>query len=81
MKAKNLKSIVKVNEVINDKGKITLENQALRKKIKMPEKLINDKKSLKENNNKENRGNKACFILGIGQIPNKFNIFSKFNFI
>ena len=37
MKAKNIKTIVKVNEVINDKGKIAMENQALRNKIKMLE--------------------------------------------
>ena len=44
MKAKNIKTIVKVNEVINDKGKIAMENHALINKIKMLEKLINDKK-------------------------------------
>ena len=66
MKAKNIKTIVKVNEVINDKGKIAMENQALRNKIKMLEKLINDKKSLKENNNEENKGNKTCSILSSG---------------
>ena len=32
---KNVKTIVKVCEVINDKGKIAMENQALRNKIKM----------------------------------------------
>jgi len=32
--------------VINDKGKIAMEYQALRNKIKILEKLINDKKSL-----------------------------------
>ena len=36
---KKYKTIVKVNEVINDKGKIAMENQALRNKIKMLEKL------------------------------------------
>ena len=66
MKAKNIKTIVKVNEVINDKGKIAMENQALRNKIKMLEKLINDKKSLKENNNEENKGNKTSSILSSG---------------
>ena len=63
MKAKKIKTIVKVNEVIkyskwrNDKGKIVMEYQALRNKIKILEKLINDKKSLKENNNEGNKGN------------------------
>ena len=66
MKAKNIKTIVKVNEVINDKGKIAMENQALRNKIKMLEKLINDKKSLKENSNEDNKGNKTCSILSSG---------------
>ena len=66
MKVKNIKTIVKVNEVINNKGKIAMENQTLRNKIKMFEKLINDKKSLKENNNEENRGNKTCSILSSG---------------
>ena len=66
MKAKNIKTIVKVNEVINDKGKIAMENQALRNKIKMLEKLINDKKSLKENNNEDNKGNKTCSVLSSG---------------
>ena len=66
IKAKNIKTIVKVNEVINDKGKIAMENQALRNKIKMLEKLINDKKSLKENNNEENKGNKTYSILSSG---------------
>ena len=68
IKAKNIKTTVKVNEVINDKGKIAMENQALRNKIKMLEKLINDKKSLKEkeNNNEENNGNKAYSILSSG---------------
>ena len=66
IKAKNIKTIVKVNEVINDKGKIAMENQALRNKIKMLEKLINDKKSLKENSNEDNKGNKTCSILSSG---------------
>jgi len=66
IKAKNIKTIVKVNEIINDKGKIAMENQALRNKIKMLEKLINDKKSLKENSNEDNKGNKTCSILSSG---------------
>ena len=68
MKAKNIKTTVKANEVVNDKGKIAMENQALRNKIKMLEKLINDKKSLKdkENNNLENNINKAYSTLSSG---------------
>ena len=71
MKAKKIKTIVKVNEVIkyskchNDKGKIAMEYQALRNKIKILEKLINDNKSLKENNNEGNKGNKTCSIFEI----------------
>ena len=68
MKAKNIKTTVKVNEIITDKGKIAMENQELRNKIKMLEKIINEKKSLKskENNNLENNGNKAYSVLGSG---------------
>ena len=70
MKAKNIKTTVKVNEVIDDKGKIAMENQALRNKIKMLEKLISDKKSLKDkennNNNIENNVNTTYSILSSG---------------
>ena len=55
IKAKNVKTTVKENEILNDKKKISMENQALRNKIKMLEKLINDKKSMKEN--KSNNSN------------------------
>ena len=67
MKAKNIKTTVKANEITNDKGKIAIENQALRNKIKMLEKLINDKKSLidKENTN-DNNANKACSVISSG---------------
>ena len=56
IKAKNIKTTVKENEVINDKKKISMENQALRNKIKMLEKLIHDKKNMKDNkiNNNSN---------------------------
>ncbi len=37
-----------------------MEYQTLRNKIKILKKLINDKKSLKENNNEGNKGNKTC---------------------
>jgi len=54
MKAKNIKTKIKVNEVLNDKKKISKENEELRNKIKMLERLINEKKSKKDNkiNNK-----------------------------
>ena len=83
MKVKNIKTIVKANEVIIDKKKIFMEYQALRNKIKMLEKLINDKKSLKEKNNEGNKGNKTSSKLGfwMSPIPNNFNNFSKLNFI
>ena len=55
IKAKNIKTTVKENEILNDKKKISMENQALRNKIKMLEKLIHDKKQNKEN--KENKNN------------------------
>ena len=51
IKAKNVKTTVKENEIINEQKKISLENQALRNKIKMLEKLIHDKKAMKENKN------------------------------
>ena len=49
IKAKNIKTTVKENEILNDQKKISMENQALRNKIKMLEKLIQDKKQIKEN--------------------------------
>ena len=54
IKAKNVKTTVKENEILNDQKKISMENQALRNKIKMLEKLIHDKKSNKENNKSNN---------------------------
>ena len=66
MKAKNIKTTVKANEIINDKGKIAMENQALRNKIKMLEKLINDKKSLKDKENNNNNGDKAYSVISSG---------------
>ena len=51
IKSKNIKTIVKVNEVSKYKGKIEMENQALRNKINILAKLINDKMPLKETNN------------------------------
>ena len=69
MKARNIKNAVKSNEINNDKRKKISENQALRNKIKMLEKIINDKKSLKdkENNNKfDTSGNDAYSTIGSG---------------
>ena len=59
MKVKNIKTIAKENEIRNDKkntGK-EKENQALRNKIKLLEKIINDKKSMKENRNNNHNYN------------------------
>ena len=69
IKARNIKNAVKFNEINNDKRKKISENQALRNKIKMLEKIINDKKSLKdkENNNKcDMSGNDAYSTIGSG---------------
>ena len=69
IKARNIKNAVKFNEINNDKRKKISENQALRNKIKMLEKIINDKKSLKdkENNNKfDTSGNDAYSTIGSG---------------
>ena len=69
IKARNIKNAVKSNEINNDKRKKISENQALRNKIKMLEKIINDKKSLKdkENNNKcDMSGNDAYSTIGSG---------------
>ena len=49
-KAKNIKNNYKINEVIGDKGKIAIENQLLRNKIKTLQQLINNKKLSKEKN-------------------------------
>ena len=56
IKAKSIKISVKPNEINNDKKNNSKENQALRNKIKLLEKIIHDKKSMKENksNNKNN---------------------------
>ena len=59
IKAKNIKTSVKENETLIDKknSNKNRENQALRNKIKLLEKIINDKKSNKENKNKNNNYN------------------------
>ena len=60
LKAKNVKTTVRINEVIDDKGKIILENNQLKSKIKMLQELINEKKEkrnkciTKGNNNNNN---------------------------
>ena len=59
MKVKNIKTTVKENEIRNDKRNVPKEkeNQALRNKIKLLEKIINDKKSMKENRNNNHNSN------------------------
>ena len=59
IKVKNIKTSVKENETLIDKknSNKNRENQALRNKIKLLEKIINDKKSNKENKNKNNNYN------------------------
>ena len=55
MKAKNIKTLVKENIMQNDKKNLykdkDKEKQALKNKIKLLEKIINDKKTMKENKN------------------------------
>ena len=62
IKVKNIKILVKENEIHNDKKNINKdkENQALRNKIKLLEKIINDKKSNKENRNNNFNSNYKC---------------------
>lgn len=48
LKAKNVKTSVKINEIIDDKEKIILENNQLKSKIKMLQELINEKKETKK---------------------------------
>ena len=69
IKAKNVKTTVKENEILNDQKKISMENQALRNKIKMLEKLIHDKKS-----NKDNKHNNNSNINMTANKNNKINI-------
>ena len=65
MKAKK----IKINVKNNNNGKIIMENQALKNKIKRLEKLINDKKTLnnkEKNKNLGNNGEKALSIISYG---------------
>ena len=76
IKAKNVKTTVKENEILNDQKKISMENQALRNKIKMLEKLIHDKKSNKDNKHNNNSNiNMTARIIKIKMIiMNKYQI-------
>ena len=67
LKAKNVKTTVRINEVIDDKGKIILENTQLKTKIKMLQELINKKKEKRNkciksssSNNNINTVSKGC---------------------
>ena len=48
LKAKNVKTTVKINEVSDEKSKILMENNQLKSKIKILEDLINEKKEKTE---------------------------------
>lgn len=51
LKAKNVKTTVRINEIIDDKGKIVLENNQLKSKIKMLQDLIIEKQEKDNNQN------------------------------
>ena len=57
LKAKNVKTTVKVNEILDDKNKMILENNQLKSKIKMLQQLINEKKEKEKNNINNNYNN------------------------
>ena len=54
LKAKNVKTIVKINEVLDDKNKMLIENNQLKSKIKMLQQLIYEKKEKEKNNSYNN---------------------------
>ena len=64
MQARKVKALVKENEINNDKKNANKEkeNHALRNKIKLLEKIINDKKSSKENRNNNNYSSNSKFM-------------------
>ena len=74
IKAKSIKISVKPNEINNDKKNNSKENQALRNKIKLLEKIIHDKKSMKEN--KSNNSNNSIHMTSN---KNKNNSNKKYN--
>ena len=57
LKAKNVKTIVKINEVLDDKNKMIIENNQLKSKIKMLQQLIYEKKEKEKNNSYNNNNN------------------------
>ena len=75
IKAKSIKISVKPNEINNDKKNNSKENQALRNKIKLLEKIIHDKKSMKENKSANNINNSIHMTAN----KNKNNSNKKYN--
>ena len=75
IKAKSIKTLVKPNEINNDKKNNSKENQALRNKIKLLEKIIHDKKSMKENKSTNNINNSIHMTAN----KNKNNSNKKYN--
>ena len=76
IKAKSIKISVKPNEINNDKKNNSKENQALRNKIKLLEKIIHDKKSMKENKSTNNNNNNSIHMTAN---KNKNNSNKKYN--
>jgi len=50
-KAKTIKTLIKVNEILDEKSKILQENNSLKSKIRQLEGLCNDKMTGRNNNN------------------------------
>ena len=63
LKAKNVKTTVKVNEIIDDKNKMIIENNQLKSKIKMLQQLILEKKEKEKNNINNNNEKNESFEL------------------
>ena len=57
MKAKNIKTTYKINEINVNQKNMSKENLALKNKIKLLEKIIHDKKAIKENKNNNSASN------------------------
>ena len=57
MKAKNIKTTYKINEINVNQKNMSKENLALKNKIKLLEKIIHDKKAMKENKNNNSASN------------------------
>ena len=60
LKAKNVKTTVRVNEIIDDKGKMIQENNQLKSRIKMLEEQIIEKKEKKDNIKSSNLSSFLC---------------------